>query len=208
MTSNEHHKDQSAWSRHRTNVFKRKDAHPDTVDHEVNKQPRDIQPDPEKANGEPTNHKGYKVTRGIQPDGESGRSWINPMKMASICWRSSCEASKWTNLLWPFTIAALVLYFNYPQHELWIFICSYIGMVPAANLVGFAGQELARKIPKVAGVLLEVTFGSVVEIILFMVLISGPESNTQVIKAAILGSILANMLLCLGMFDAACCAYV
>ena len=71
-------------------------------------------------------------------------------------------------------------------------------MVPAANLVGFAGQELARKLPKVIGVLLETTLGSVVEIILFMVLIKGGVGNVPVIRAAILGSILANMLLCLG----------
>ena len=72
-------------------------------------------------------------------------------------------------------------------------------MVPAANLIGFAGQEFARKIPKVLGVVIETTLGSVVEIILFMVLLkTGGETNVPVIRAAILGSILANMLLCLG----------
>ena len=92
----------------------------------------------------------------------------------------------------------MVLYFGFPHKELWVFICAYIGMVPAANLVGFAGQELARKIPKVIGVILETTFGSLVEIILFMVLISKGNQNIPVIQAAILGSILANLLLCLG----------
>lgn len=72
-------------------------------------------------------------------------------------------------------------------------------MVPAANLIGFAGQELARKVPKVIGVIMETTLGSVVEIVLFMVLISKGDSYVQVIRAAILGSILANLLLCLGM---------
>lgn len=73
-------------------------------------------------------------------------------------------------------------------------------MVPAANMVGFAGSEFARKVPKVLGVIVETTFGSVVEIVLFMVLIktSKGDSNVPVIRAAILGSILANMLLCLG----------
>lgn len=74
-------------------------------------------------------------------------------------------------------------------------------MLPAANLLGFAGQELSRKMPQKAfAVVLETTFGSVVEIILFMVLLKTSEGdgNVQVIKAAILGSILANLLLCLG----------
>jgi Ca2+:H+ antiporter len=53
---------------------------------------------------------------------------------------------------------------------------------------------------KAFAVVLETTFGSVVEVILFMVLLktSNGDSNVQVIKAAILGSILANLLLCLG----------
>lgn len=74
-------------------------------------------------------------------------------------------------------------------------------MIPAANMLGFAGQELARKMPQKAfAVVLETTFGSVVEIILFMTLLktSVNDSNVAVIKAAILGSILANILLCLG----------
>jgi Ca2+:H+ antiporter len=71
-------------------------------------------------------------------------------------------------------------------------------MIPAANLLGFAGQEFGRKLPHVLGVLTETTFGSVVEIILFMVLISRGTSKIPVIKGAILGSILANLLLCLG----------
>ena len=148
--------------------------------------------------GHQINHAGHKVTRGIQPDGESGRSWFHPWHFVRICFRSSCTASKLTNFLWPFAIAAMVMHFCYIDHPLWVFVTSYIGMVPAANLVGFGGQELARKIPKVTGVILETTFGSIVEIILFMVLIVGGNQNVPVIRAAILGSILANVLFCLG----------
>lgn len=82
---------------------------------------------------------------------------------------------------------------------LWNFILPYIAMVPAANLLGFGGQELARKLPHLLGVFLETTFGSIVEIILFMVLIKNGQGKVGVIKAAILGSILANLLLCMGL---------
>jgi Ca2+:H+ antiporter len=94
-----------------------------------------------------------------------------------------------------------VQHFARPKWHLAIFITSYIAMLPAANLLGFAGQELSRKMPqKSFAVVLETTFGSVVEIILFMVLLkkSIGNSNVLVIQAAILGSILANVLLCLG----------
>lgn len=50
------------------------------------------------------------------------------------------------------------------------------------------------------GVLLETFLGGIVEIVLFMVLLrnSVNDSLIPVIRAAILGSILANLLLCLG----------
>jgi Ca2+:H+ antiporter len=70
-------------------------------------------------------------------------------------------------------------------------------MVPAANLLGFAGQEFARKLPHVFGVLIETTIGSVVELILLMVLVK--RHQVHVAQDAILGSILANLLLCLGL---------
>lgn len=52
------------------------------------------------------------------------------------------------------------------------------------------------------GVLLETFLGGIVEIVLFMILLHRNNDNTNdlipVIRAAILGSILANLLLCLG----------
>ena len=66
-------------------------------------------------------------------------------------------------------------------------------------MVGASGQQLARKLPKVIGVVLETTLGSVVEVILFTVLVVRGENNVPIIRAAILGSILANLLLCLGL---------
>lgn len=101
------------------------------------------------------------------------------------------------NVLWPVVPAAIAVRYARPEWHVAIFTLNYIAMVPCANLIGFAGQELARKLPKVIGVLLETTLGSVVEIILFMVLLSHDEF--AVIKAAILGSILATQLLCLGL---------
>ena len=189
----------SSWRSHNVKVFKRKESATSPISEEgpPSKEQNDIegarQPGPPQ-----------KTTKYIEADGESGRKGFHPLKFLGICWRSSCTASRYTNVLWPFVIAAMVLHFSsrHPSDniELWVFITAYIGMVPAANLVGFAGQELARKLPKVYGVVLETTFGSVVEIVLFMVLIKqNGDANIHVIRAAILGSILANLLLCLGL---------
>lgn len=141
-------------------------------------------------------------------EGESGRSGFNPRHFFYVLWRSSCTASMLVNVLWPFVLAALILH-AFPGLHIAKFIISYIAVIPSANLLGFAGQEFARKMPKVAGILIETTFGSIIEIILFVVLIAkhdnaavgnGDEGNMlPIIQAAILGSILTNLLLCLGL---------
>lgn len=111
------------------------------------------------------------------------------------------------NIMWPFVPAAIALHFTGGGHHTATFAVNYVAMVPCANLLGFAGQEFARKLPKVAGILIETTLGSVVEIVLFTTLIvkssasGSPEDENNlvpVIQAAILGSIITNLLLCLG----------
>jgi len=144
----------------------------------------------------------------IHPDGESGRSGFNPSHFLSVAWKSGSNAAKWANLLWPFVPVAIILHYAAPGLPIAIFSTSYIAMVPVANLLGFAGQEFARKMPKVSGILIETAFGSIVEIILFIILITKHTSEhgssehgnlIPVIQAAILGSIITNLLLCLGL---------
>ncbi|KAJ5815281.1 hypothetical protein N7474_007058 [Penicillium riverlandense] len=135
----------------------------------------------------------------VDSAGESGRRGIDPLKMLLVSFRSTCTLSMIVNILWPFVPAAIVMHFARSESHVWVFSLNYIAMVPSANLLGFAGGELAKKLPKMLGVLLETTLSSVVEIVLFMVLLRSPGDLIPVIQAAILGSILANLLLCLGM---------
>jgi Ca2+:H+ antiporter len=143
------------------------------------------------------NHNGHKITKYVKPEGESGRRGIHPLDFLRISWKSTSDASRIVNVLWPVVPVAIAVRYAKPDMHLTIFVLNYIAMVPCANLIGFAGQELARKLSKVFGVLLETTLGSVVEIILFMVLLK--NDDFPVIQAAILGSILATQLLCLGL---------
>lgn len=139
----------------------------------------------------------------VASEGESGRSGFHPGHFLKVLWRSSCTAAMLVNLLWPVVPVALILHF-FPGLHLYKFGFTYVAVIPTANLLGFSGQEFARKMPKVAGILIETTFGSIVEIILFVVLIVNHDSESAegnlipIIQAAILGSILTNLLLCLG----------
>ncbi|KAH6635533.1 hypothetical protein B0J18DRAFT_392585 [Chaetomium sp. MPI-SDFR-AT-0129] len=153
-----------------------------------------------------------KRTLGVRPSGESGRRGIHPVRFLKNVFRSASWASRVVNVLWPVVPAAIAVRYALEDHRLVIFILAYLAMVPCANLIGYAGQELGRKFPHVIGIITETTLGGVVEIIMFIVLISratnldpnAPPDHEridyfQVVKAAILGSVLATMLLCLGM---------
>ncbi|PSK53928.1 Vacuolar calcium ion transporter [Elsinoe australis] len=150
----------------------------------------------------------HSLLDGVHHEGESGRAGFHVSHFLRITWTSSCVVSSWVNLLWPFVPLAIIFRYALPHLDKWVFALSYVAMVPCANLVGFAGQELARKLPKVSGILIETALGSIVEIILFLILIfkhedeqgNADEGNLiPVIQAAILGSILTNLLLCLGL---------
>ena len=101
--------------------------------------------------GEWVNHNGHKITKGIKSEGESGRKGVHPHHFLRIGFRSTSTASMLVNILWPFVPAAIAIHFARPELHKWIFTLNYIAMVPTANLIGFAGQELARKLPKVFG---------------------------------------------------------
>ncbi|KAJ5851941.1 uncharacterized protein N7529_011326 [Penicillium soppii] len=155
----------------------------------------------------PTNSNTSKRRRGlfrVDTAGESGRTGVHPWHLLKVCFRSVCTLSMVVNVLWPFVPAAIAIAFARPELHVWIFSLNYIAMVPSANLLGFAGGELAKKLPKMIGILVETTLSSVVELVLFMVLLykhgrTEHANYIPVIQAAILGSIMANLLLCLGM---------
>lgn len=68
-------------------------------------------------------------------------------------------------------------------------------------MVSICTHTLAHLVDIVLGVVLETFLGGIVEIVLFMVLLHKNDATNvfiKVIQAAILGSILANLLLCLG----------
>jgi Ca2+:H+ antiporter len=77
-----------------------------------------------------------------------------------------------------------------------VFICSALGVIPTAALMGRATEELAVRSGPGIGGLLNVTFGNAPELIIaFFALGHGLH---EVVKASLIGSILGNILLVLG----------
>ncbi|KAI1496366.1 Sodium/calcium exchanger protein-domain-containing protein [Biscogniauxia marginata] len=77
-----------------------------------------------------------------------------------------------------------------------VFGINAIAIIPLAALLSHATESVARKMGDTVGALLNVTFGNAVELIIFIALVKG---EIRIVQASLLGSILANLLLILGM---------
>lgn len=78
------------------------------------------------------------------------------------------------------------------------FATNFLAMIPLAKILGDATEELAAGLKNdTVGGLLNATFGNAVEMILTVQMLR--ENKIEVVKGTLLGSILSNLLLVLGM---------
>ncbi|OJD39967.1 membrane bound cation transporter [Diplodia corticola] len=78
-----------------------------------------------------------------------------------------------------------------------VFSMNAVAIIPLAGLLSHATESVASRLGDTLGALLNVSFGNAVELILFIILLAKDE--IRVVQASLLGSILANLLLILGM---------
>ncbi|HEX5955780.1 MAG TPA: calcium/proton exchanger [Solirubrobacterales bacterium] len=105
------------------------------------------------------------------------------------------SAQGWPYLLTPFIVAAVALELAHASATL-VFACAALGIIPTAALMGLATEELAARSGPGIGGFLNVTFGNAAELIIAVFLLA--EGLQEVVKASIVGSILGNLLLVLG----------
>jgi Ca2+:H+ antiporter len=96
----------------------------------------------------------------------------------------------------PLAIVAEIFFHDRAWGTQAIFICSALGLIPLAGLLGEATEELAERVgPKVGG-FLNATLGNAAELIITVV--ARRAGEIELVKASITGSILGNLLLILG----------
>ncbi|KAK2594562.1 hypothetical protein QQS21_007734 [Conoideocrella luteorostrata] len=78
-----------------------------------------------------------------------------------------------------------------------VFAMNCIAVIPLAGLLSHATESVASKMGDSLGALLNVTFGNAVELIIFIIALV--KNEIRIVQASLLGSILANLLLILGM---------
>ncbi|KAK6341414.1 hypothetical protein TWF696_008490 [Orbilia brochopaga] len=175
VAATRHHTDPHAW---KNPIFRRK-KHEDTF---VGLTPEEAQEKHER-----------QLAKGVPPKHHR----FNPLKAARVTWKSTSTLSSWSNILFPAVPAGIALWYtSRDTHPLAVFILNFIGMVPSGNLLAFASGELQSKLPKIFGATLEILTGAVVELIICIILLF--DKQFDVVRAALLGSMLANLLLITG----------
>src|ERR687898_732099 len=101
----------------------------------------------------------------------------------------------WPYLLVPLIPVAVVLEFTHAGAT-WVFLASALGVIPTAALMGRATEELAARSGPGIGGLLNVTLGNAPELIIALFALGA--GLHEVVKASVVGSILGNILLVLG----------
>ena len=102
----------------------------------------------------------------------------------------------WPYLLVPLIPVAIVLELMHAG-AVPVFAASALGVIPTAALMGRATEELAARSGPGIGGLLNVTFGNAPELIIALFALGA--GLQEVVKASLVGSILGNILLVLGM---------
>ncbi|KAL8978168.1 MAG: hypothetical protein Q9205_006187 [Flavoplaca limonia] len=115
-----------------------------------------------------------------------------------------CKAilfASWVNVLLVFVPVAIACEIAHVSPTI-IFAMNAVAIIPLAGLLSYATESVAREMGDTVGALMNVTFGNAVELIIFMYVdycIALVKNEIRIVQASILGSILANLLLILGM---------
>ena len=100
---------------------------------------------------------------------------------------------RWLLLCVPISLVMALLHMS----PLWLFVASGLAIVPLAGLLSEATEEFARSRGPAIGGLLNATFGNATELIICIVALQ--RNELDIVKASLIGSILGNILLVLGL---------
>ncbi|KAL8940909.1 MAG: hypothetical protein Q9216_002539 [Gyalolechia sp. 2 TL-2023] len=103
--------------------------------------------------------------------------------------------SSWVNVLLVFVPVGIAVYLAKANPTI-VFAMNAIAIIPLAGLLAFATESVAHRLGDTLGALLNVSFGNAVELIIFIALV---KNEIRIVQASLVGSILANLLLILGM---------
>ncbi|MEE3134883.1 MAG: hypothetical protein VX277_03620, partial [Candidatus Thermoplasmatota archaeon] len=131
----------------------------------------------------------------------------NAIKVSQDGWKQFVDPRQSKILVCLFAIP-LAIYFELNHNSTGIFISSLFAIMPLAWLMGKATEEIALRVGQGLGAFLNASFGNAAELIIVIFLLIGSSKAASaesasnlitVVQASLIGSILGNLLLVLGL---------
>ncbi|KXN84121.1 Vacuolar calcium ion transporter [Leucoagaricus sp. SymC.cos] len=126
----------------------------------------------------------FKPTKPLGPSPTYTQSLIAALKYTPL------------NVLLVFIPISWAMHFTH-QNTTLIFVLSALGLIPLAALLGFGTEQIALKTSASVGGLLNATLGNIVEMIIAGIALK--ECELELVQSSLLGGLLSNLLLVLGM---------
>ncbi|KAG1853166.1 calcium/proton exchanger [Suillus subalutaceus] len=122
-----------------------------------------------------------------------------PVAKAPTVWRSiqAIVFASWLNVLLVFIPISWAMNFALPDQHTLIFVFAFLAIIPLAKLLAFATDELSLRVGQTLAGLLNATLGNAVELIVSIIALA--KCQLTIVQSSLVGSILSNLLLVLGM---------
>lgn len=123
----------------------------------------------------------------------------NTIAPAPNAWKSiqAIIFASWLNVLLVFIPISWTINFVLPDQHTLIFIFTFLAIIPLAKLLAFATDELSLRVGQTLAGLLNATLGNAVELIVSIIALA--KCQLRIVQSSLVGSILSNLLLVLGM---------
>ncbi|KAG2137468.1 calcium proton exchanger [Suillus clintonianus] len=122
-----------------------------------------------------------------------------PIGTAPNVWKSiqAIVFASWLNVLLVFIPISWAMNFALPDQHTLIFVFAFLAIIPLAKLLAFATDELSLRVGQTLAGLLNATLGNAVELIVSVIALA--KCQLTIVQSSLVGSILSNLLLVLGM---------
>lgn len=103
----------------------------------------------------------------------------------------------WINILLLAVPIGFAVYYSHKVSPIGVFLINFVAIIPLAAMLSNATEELALRVGETLGGLLNASFGNAVELIVSVQALIKDEIT--IVKTSLIGSMLSNLLLVLGM---------
>ncbi|KAI1848806.1 hypothetical protein JX266_005234 [Neoarthrinium moseri] len=129
------------------------------------------------------------------PGADSSKPWV---RIPATVWHiaKATLLSNYVNVLLVFVPIGIIAGIA-EWDPVTVFVINFLAIIPLAAVLSFATEEISVKLGESLGGLLNATFGNAVELIVSIIALR--DGQYEVVKSSMIGSILSNLLLVMGM---------